>query len=402
MRRSPRVVAIIATFNEADIVLSCVKALTEQGVESYVLDDGSSDGTPDLLRPLVGHGVIAVERMDPSETFDLSKILRRKEALSFELDADWFINHDADEFRESPWPTVTLTEAIGEVESAGYNAIDFALLDFWPISGSPGLSSSAESVVTRFTRFEYGLPFNTRQIRCWRRQGVAVDLASSGGHDVAFAGRRVFPLRFLLRHYPIRSDEHGRRKVWQERMPRFTADERARGWHVQYDALQSQVSTFARDPSTLIEFEPMRARLTVALEDIGRIQAALDTALQNSTALHCLAASTQAERDALAARIEDTLEPALAAAAGNIRQLEMALTTSRDELARAHARQLEAEAAWQQRHNAARQELNALRDAHARLEANANKIWLELQRVYASRTWRWTRAGRVLARLLGL
>ena len=464
MTRPLRIVAVIAAFNEADIVLSCVSALIEQGVESYVLDDGSTDGTLDLLGPLVGNGVIAVERFGPSTTFDLSRILRRKEALCLNLDADWFINHDADEFRESPWPAVSLTDAISLVDAAGYNATDFALLDFWPTGHSPDRASSGQSAIAGLTRFEYGLPFNRKQVRCWRRQDAPVDLVSSGGHDVAFPDRRVFPLRFLLRHYPIRGDEHGRRKIWQQRLPRFAAEERARGWHVQYDEFDLQAPTFVRDPSTLVEFDPVRTRVTIALEDAGRIQTALDSAARDAAeakaqreigeaarqhaestvrAFQSLAASAQVERDVLAAHIGNTLEPGLASAAANILQLELTLTISRDDLVHARATQGETEKAWQHRLDAQllnieslHAELNALqdtvtamneevastnlalsaskadcssldselsaqRDAYRRLQIDANTIWQELRRVYASRTWRWSGAVRTMATLLG-
>lgn len=51
------------------------------------------------------------------------------------------------------------------------------------------------------------------------------------------AVKRVFPLNFVLRHYSLRNPEQARRKVLQERIPRFTEERRERGWHVHYDAL---------------------------------------------------------------------------------------------------------------------------------------------------------------------
>jgi len=43
----------------------------------------------------------------------------------FVEDGDWYIHHDADEFREAPAPWSTLKEAIQAVDAEGYNAIDF-------------------------------------------------------------------------------------------------------------------------------------------------------------------------------------------------------------------------------------------------------------------------------------
>ena len=50
-----------------------------------------------------------------------------------------------------------------------------------------------------------------------------------------FEGRKVCPEPFILKHYPIRSQAHGERKVLKERFPRYSPTERARQWHVQYD-----------------------------------------------------------------------------------------------------------------------------------------------------------------------
>lgn len=64
-----------------------------------------------------------------------------------------------------------------------------------------------------------------------------MNLAESGGHDVQFAGRRIYPLKFLLKHYPLRNRAQAERKVFQERAPRASRERRERGWHTHYDAL---------------------------------------------------------------------------------------------------------------------------------------------------------------------
>jgi hypothetical protein len=267
------VVAIIAAFNEADIIGQVVGDLVGQGVGVYVLDHGSTDGTVAALEPYVGHGVIAVERFPKdadaatgdADRFTWERILRRKEALAWELDATWFIHHDADEFRESPWGDVSFLEGIRHVDAAGYNAIDFAVLNFWPIHDE---FRSGDDVRQAFPFYERGRDWDRVQIRCWKKVEGPVDLASSGGHEACFPGRKVFPIRFLLRHYPIRSQAHGARKVFVERRPRFLSAERERGWHVQYDAFREGVS-FLRDPTTLTPWDPDAVRLELTLRHRG-------------------------------------------------------------------------------------------------------------------------------------
>jgi hypothetical protein len=101
--------------------------------------------------------------------------------------------------------------------------------------------------------------YDVLQIKAWKAQPAVVDLVQHGGHDVLFAGKRVFPVPFLLRHYPIRSAEHGRRKVLAERLARFAAEERAGGWHVQYDHY-ADGADYLHERETLIEYDADRVR----------------------------------------------------------------------------------------------------------------------------------------------
>ena len=52
--------------------------------------------------------------------------------LAATLEANWFLHHDADEFRESPWPDLDLLGALERVDALGYSAIDFRVLNFRP------------------------------------------------------------------------------------------------------------------------------------------------------------------------------------------------------------------------------------------------------------------------------
>lgn len=58
-----------------------------------------------------------------------------------------------------------------------------------------------------------------------------------GGHIARRPDARIYPVRFIHKHYPVRSLEHGRRKILQERKQRFSTAEKQRGWHVQYDQM---------------------------------------------------------------------------------------------------------------------------------------------------------------------
>jgi glycosyltransferase involved in cell wall biosynthesis len=258
-----RVVALIAAFNEEDIIEPVIEQLVDNGIDVYLIDNGSTDRTVARAQQWLGRGLIKVEAYEPpveegsGPSFAWSAILRRKVNLTRQLRADWFIHHDADEIRESPWPS-TLKEAIRWVDVLGYNCIDFKVLNFPPIDD--GFQTGSDPRVY-FTHYEDGASFDSLQVKCWKAGPRRVSLAASGGHDVRFRNRRLFPIQFVLRHYPIRSQEHGRRKVFAERKNRFLKRERSRGWHVQYDEISDESHNFLRDPSTLRRFELEQVRL---------------------------------------------------------------------------------------------------------------------------------------------
>src|SRR5262245_43822553 len=272
MSDSFHVIAIIAAFNEEDIISSVIRHLIDNGIDVYLIDNHSTDDTVEEASQWLGRGLLQIERFPPSlpstcETpgpFDWSGILRRKEKLATELSADWLIHHDADEFRESPWPGLTLKAAIRWVDKLGYNCINFQVLNFCPIDDN---FQRGDDPRDYFTFCENGAEFDKVQLKCWKVSKTQASLVRSGGHEVSFEGRRVFPISFLLRHYPIRGQRHGLKKVFAERKKRFLESERSKGWHIQYDQIHDENHYFLRDPATLRPFNLERARLELMMPE---------------------------------------------------------------------------------------------------------------------------------------
>ncbi len=261
----PRVVAIVPAFNEADVIHHALGALIEEGVEVYLLDHGSTDDTVARAEAWLGRGLLRIERFPQESGFPernerelvWKDMLRRVEQVAHELRPDWAIFSNADEFRESPWPELGLIEAIGFVDALGYNAINFELFDFRPIDDDfePG-SDPREHLL----HYERGGDFDAVQIKAWKVGEEPALLHPSGGHSVQLPERRLCPVPFILRHYPLRGETHGRRKVFGERIERFAAEERAEGWHVQYDAYATGDAQFLRDPAELVRWDPHAVR----------------------------------------------------------------------------------------------------------------------------------------------
>ena len=261
-----RVVALLSAFNEEDVIARVIEHLIQNGLEVYLLDNHSTDATAREASQWIGKGLLGIETFPPdsgpSTGFPWADILRRKEALATEIQSDWFIHHDADEIRESPWPGFNLRQAIQWVDSLGYSAIDFRVFNFPPVDDG---FRKGDDLRTYFTRYEPGAEYDRVQIKCWKSNPTA-SISQSGGHEVVFDGRRVFPIPFLLRHYPVRSQKHGLTKVFTERQPRFLENERRLGWHRQYDAMAGE-HRFIRDPESLMPFSLDQARLEVLRPD---------------------------------------------------------------------------------------------------------------------------------------
>jgi hypothetical protein len=248
-----RVIAVMTAYNEEDVIAPSVEALVRGGIGVYLIDNWSTDRTYEIAESFLDRGLIGIERYPeaPASIYDWTGLLKRVEVVAAQIPSEWCIHHDVDERRSGPWPDHSLRDALWAVERSGFNAIDHTVLNFRPTDNQfvPGTDYE-----THFRHFEFGsTPDLLRQIKGWRNTGRRVELAESGGHEAAFEGRRVFPYKFLLKHYPIRSQSHGERKVLGERRSRWNAEERARGWHVQYDDVASG-QLFVRRPEELVEF----------------------------------------------------------------------------------------------------------------------------------------------------
>lgn len=267
--------AILAVYNEADIVCEAVDKLIAQGVDVYLIDNASSDGTAERVADRVGRGLVDIEQArffeDGREVYDWTALLRLKETVSRRLGYDWYLHVDADEIRYAPWPGVTLREGLDRVDAAGYNLVNFKLFNF-RISADTVIAGDFESSLTLYSGSER---YNQRQVKAWRAH-PDVDIAALGGHHIRVPDARVFPTRFIHKHYPVRSLEHGRRKILAERKARFSNAERQRGWHVQYDHLaEVDAKDVFWDPAQLTAFDFERESHALFVESSGVLSEAI-------------------------------------------------------------------------------------------------------------------------------
>ena len=184
-----RVIALISTFNEADMIGWVIGHLAANGVHTYVIDDGSTDATVKIAKQWLGRGLLGIEPIAraPDGRTSWQRILDRKVELARELGADWYLHHDADEIRESPLPGLSLGEAIRWADRLGYNAIDFRTLNFRPVDD---LFRPGRDPRLHFARWEEPAEYDRMQRKAWKA-GVSDVALMDGGHDVRFDGRRL-------------------------------------------------------------------------------------------------------------------------------------------------------------------------------------------------------------------
>ena len=278
-----RVMAIMSGFNEGDVVESSIGDLLRQGCSVHFVDNWSTDHTLEIIRGMqatLGARFPAARGAPPvtltfeqypvidSHTYDWAAILRHKTHVAARLPHDWIVHVDADELRESPWgPAVPLRQALYVAQVLGYNLVDFGnIVTFHPVAGESGHEGQRSvDLRTAFQHFEGAtISADAKQLKAWRNYPAGsldtnlVDLSSKGGHGVRFVSRTIegnrCPWPFVLRHYPIRSQEHGLRKVFRERKGRWNKKEHGKGtrdWHIQYDAIRDKEHNFVRQKEGL-------------------------------------------------------------------------------------------------------------------------------------------------------
>ena len=265
-----KVVAVMTTYNEEDILKASIMKLAAQGISTYLIDNWSTDLTYDIVKELEKKGLLEgserFPKSGPVKYFEYKRLLARIEEVTKMLQADWFIYQDVDEIRVSPWNNMNLKEAIYTVDRMGYNAIDHTVIVFEPVDNGFSQNLDFEEY---FKYFHFGKrPGHFTQIKNWKNlKTTKIVLA---GHSVEFKERRVFPYKFLLKHYPIRSQRHGERKIFEERKARFSPEERKKGMHIQYDMYEPGCS-FLVDPKILIRFEKEKFNEEFLIERLSGI-----------------------------------------------------------------------------------------------------------------------------------
>jgi glycosyltransferase involved in cell wall biosynthesis len=245
-----KIVGMIPVYNEADIIGQVIGHLVSQGIELVILDNGSTDGSFEICAGHVGKGVLSIEK-SVTDRFDFNAIIAKLYDAALRQRPDWVVLNAADEFLEPPFQGMTLKEAIELEDRRGYNLIQFDNFEFWPTEQD---RDSSEPDVRK--RLRYYTWNDDLQFRCWKvHPGIIV--VGTAGHYPVFPSDlkvKIPKTKFILRHYRIRSYEHGLKKVFEDRLPRYLAEEQRKGLHVHYSKFERADTFFIIDSRNLNKY----------------------------------------------------------------------------------------------------------------------------------------------------
>lgn len=209
--RDLRVVAVLATRNEERFIAACLENLFRQGVQVYLCDNDSTDRTVAIASGYLGAGLLGIERIPHDGTYQWERILRRKEALFRELDADWLMHVDADEIHLPPPGHASIAAALAVADAQGYEAVEFDEFTFVPTREAPE-HDHPDYLATLRTYYPFR-PSSPHCVRAYRKQAGTIEIAWSGGHLARLPHPpKLSPEPFRMKHYLFLSEAQAARK----------------------------------------------------------------------------------------------------------------------------------------------------------------------------------------------
>ncbi|MHB9111993.1 MAG: radical SAM protein [Thermoleophilia bacterium] len=255
--RSATACGLLFCYNEEHILRETLKYYLSQGIDVVVADNCSTDSSPGIVQEFMGNPgrytgrVIDTIRVE-TEGYEWGKILRAaSDYMHRNLTGyDWILQIDADGFYQSPVRGMSLLHFMSAAQRFGYNIIDGKWFDFHPTEADdPSIESPMERI--RYCRVEPYGPMPQHKIF---RYHPSVDFFTSLGHECHRDRPRVAPLKYVYRHYPWVSYEHGVKKIFKDRKPRYIERKENPLYHMHYLELLPQEADLVKCSSDLYRF----------------------------------------------------------------------------------------------------------------------------------------------------
>ncbi|TSJ60885.1 glycosyltransferase family 2 protein [Starkeya sp. 3C] len=252
-----KALAVVCVRNEAVHMRRCLRDLIGDGLDVFLIDNDSTDGSTEIASEFLGHGLLGIERIPWTGAFSLSDQLRAKRRIIADADHDWIVHTDADEWLCSPVEGQSLLGGIREADAAGYTCINFHEIVFVPLPGDDFL---ADDYASRMSTYYFFQPVYPRLNRAWKRT-ADIDSSRSSGHRLAGDGLRLYPQDFFLRHYIALSEGHARSKYVGRK---FSDEDIAKGWHDNRRIITAENLHVKQMPGLMRTPEPLRHRFDLS------------------------------------------------------------------------------------------------------------------------------------------
>ncbi|PIU40427.1 MAG: hypothetical protein COT00_01755, partial [Candidatus Omnitrophica bacterium CG07_land_8_20_14_0_80_50_8] len=242
-RSAASAVGILFCYNEEHLLIETIKHYLDQGIDLVIVDNDSTDSSIDIVEMYRGRTEVYPGRIIDvihvkTDGYEWIKIIKiacdyMHEKLRHYC---WIMLIDADAFYYSPIKKMPLLKFLTLVRRLGFNVIQGRLYDFYPTEkDDPAVSSPLERLKYCSYQPEW---FNRHQERIFMYHPT-VNFYASAGHQCLREGKKVCDIaEFIYKHYPWVSYEHGLKKIFSERKPRYVKEELQKQMHIQYATIQ--------------------------------------------------------------------------------------------------------------------------------------------------------------------
>lgn len=277
----PRACGLLFCYNEEPIIEYTLRHYLSREIDLVVFDNQSTDSSMEIIYDFKNKDRYKARIIDvqtiATDGFEWKKILKyacdymHKKLSHY----DWILTIDADSFYYCPVKGLSLLEFLKLNDAYGVNILNGALCEFYPTElDDPEIDSPIERL--KYCQINLSAPreftsvithardtkgpvdkVNTFQAPQYKilRYHPSVDFYTWAGHLCLRDNPVYGPVDFLYHHYPWISYQHGLKKIFEERKPRYVERRKAANEHHQYLEFLPIRKDLVRDSKTLYRYD---------------------------------------------------------------------------------------------------------------------------------------------------